>query len=202
MNANSLRRPAVAPLRRRANLGRWFQRLIDAACRHYAVQGAAHIFPVPTPMRVAARRGAATRGNFLAFFERKSITDYYGTLPSGRSIAFDAKSTTTRTWRSDIPPHQLDVLHLVHALGGLSGILIGFDDGRGTLRVFWVPWPEAAALGHGQWTADAVSALPGATAVSCPGHVDFLPALLGGSGGTPTDGRSPLLPTDKNTPVR
>lgn len=201
MSAESLRRSAAAPLRRRANLGRWFQRLIDAACRHYAAQGASHIFPVPTPMRVAARRGVGTGGNFLAFFERKSITDYYGTLPSGRSVALDAKSTTTRTWRSDIPPHQLDVLHRVHALGGLSGILIGFDDGRGSLRAFWVPWPTAAVLGRGQWTTDAVSALPGAAAVGCPGYVDFLPALLGGSDG-PAAMATPAMHTDKNTRVR
>jgi hypothetical protein len=158
------------PLGSFANRGRWFQELIDFACVRYQLQGRAFIWPVPVHMRL-------DRGGQKAFFERKSTTDYLGFL-EGRGVAFDAKSTRGREWGSGIPDNQIETLRIVHDLGHISGILVGFWD-FGTPSAVWVPWPAANELRKGKWTKEKLLRLEGAVGIRWAGIMDFLPALGG-----------------------
>lgn len=153
----------------RANRGRWYQRLVTAACRFYDAQERAYIAEIPTPMGIA-------RGGEAAFFKEKAITDYFGTLKGGRSVAFDAKGSMAAAYRAGIPDHQLRVMEHVHKLDGVSGVLIGFQIEE-TIWSWWVPWPSAEALSAGVWTPERVPALPGTISVRFVGYIDFLPAL-------------------------
>lgn len=153
----------------RANRGRWYQQLVTAACSLYDAQERAYIVEMPTPMGI-------TKGGEAAFFKAKAITDYFGTLRGGRSVAFDAKGSLDGAYRAGIPDHQLRVMERVHRLGGTSGVLIGFQIEE-TIRSWWVPWPPAEALSAGVWTPERVPALPGAIPVRFVGYIDFLPAL-------------------------
>ena len=153
----------------RANRGRWYQRLVTAACRLYDAQALAYIAEIPTPMGI-------TKGGEAAFFKEKAITDYFGTLRGGRSVAFDAKGSLGGSYRAGVPDHQLGVMERVYELGGISGVLIGFEV-RETIRSWWVPSPSAMNIASGEWTPERVAALPGATPVRFVGYIDFLPAL-------------------------
>src|SRR5436309_14619994 len=102
----------------RANRGRWYQRLVTAACRLYDAQERAYIAEIPTPMGIA-------KGGEAAFFKEKAITDYYGTLSGGRSVVFDAKGSLDGGYRAGIPDNQLRVMEQVHRLCGVSGVLTG-----------------------------------------------------------------------------
>lgn len=177
------RRPPTDPASF-ASRGRWFQTLVDAACTHYRAAGRAYICPVPVPVRF-------DRGGKEAFFERKSTTDYLGFLPLGgrvingpTGLAFDAKSSRTGPWSSGIPDHQLEVLRFVHALGHLSGILLGYYL-RGWVRprTVWVPWPAAQQLAVGSWSLATCLTLPSVREVAFVGYPDFLPAILKGDQG-------------------
>lgn len=153
----------------RASRGRWFQELVKAACTHYLAQQRAFIREVPVPMGIG-------KGGFEAFFKDKSITDFIGILRGGRAVAFDAKSSLESLYKSGVVAHQLEAMDIIHRLGGISGILIGFHV-QGSILSWWVPWPTAGQLASGGWTPTAVAALPGAVAVRFVGYVDFLPAL-------------------------
>ncbi len=153
----------------RANRGRWYQRLVTAACGLYDAQERAYIAEIPTPMEIA-------KGGEAAYFKEKAITDYYGTLAGGRSVAFDAKSTVSGEYRAGIPLNQLYVMERVHRLRGVSGVLIGFQV-RDTILSWWIPWPAAAQFASIPWTSERVAALPGAVSVRFVGYIDFLPAL-------------------------
>jgi penicillin-binding protein-related factor A (putative recombinase) len=153
----------------RANRGRWYQRLVTAACRLYDAQERAYIAEIPTPMGIA-------KGGEAAFFKAKAITDYFSTLKGGRSVAFDAKGSLDDVYRAGIPDHQLRVMERVHRLGGISGVLIGFPVEE-TIRSWWVPWPSANAIASGEWTPERIAALPGAVSARFVGYIDFLPAL-------------------------
>jgi hypothetical protein len=129
----------------------------------------AYIAEIPTPMGIA-------KGGEAAFFKEKAITDYHGTLMGGRSVAFDAKGSLDGAYRAGIPDNQLRVMERVHKLGGISGVPIGFQ-GRETIQSWWVLWPSAKSIASGEWTAERVPTLPGATPVRFVGYIDFLPAL-------------------------
>jgi hypothetical protein len=128
------RAPSIVLPNSRANRGRWYQRLVTAACRLYDAQERAHIVEIPTPI------------------------DCYG------------------AYRAGVPDNQLRVVERVYKLGGISGVLIGFQ-GRETIQSWWIPWPSAKAIASGEWTFERVSTLPGAIPVRFAGYIDFLPAL-------------------------
>jgi len=153
----------------RANRGRWYQRLVTAACRLYDAQERAYIAEIPTPMGIA-------KGGEAAFFKEKAITDYFGALNGGRSVAFDAKGSLDGSYRAGVPDNQLRVMERVHKLGGISGVLIGFQVGE-TIRSWWVPWPSAKRIASGEWTLERIAALPGAVPARFVGYIDFLSAL-------------------------
>lgn len=153
----------------RANRGRWYQRLVTATCRLYDAQERAYIAEIPTPMGIA-------KGGEAAFFKGKAITDYFGTLKGGRSVAFDAKGSLDGSYRAGIPDHQVRVMESVYRLGGVSGVLIGFQ-AEGTIRSWWIPWPSAGAIATGAWTPERIAALAGAVSVGFLGCIDFLSAL-------------------------
>jgi len=156
-------------LNSRANRGRWYQRLVTAACRLYDAQERAYIAEIPTPMGIA-------KGGEAAFFKEKAITDYFGALRGGRSVAFDAKGSLDGSYRAGVPDNQLRVMERVHKLGGISGVLIGFQMLE-TVRSWWVPWPSAKSIASGEWTPERVAALPGAAPVRFVGYIDFLSAI-------------------------
>ena len=153
----------------RANRGRWYQRLVTAACRLYDAQERAYIAEIPTPMGIE-------KGGEAAFFKEKAITDYFGTLRGGRSVAFDAKGSLDGSYRAGVPDNQLRVMARVHKLGGISGVLIGFQVAA-TILSWWVLWPSAKSIASGEWTPERVAVLPGVAPVRFVGYIDFLPAL-------------------------
>ena len=153
----------------RANRGRWYQRLVTAACKLYDAQERAFIAEVPTPMGIS-------EGGRETFFKEKAITDYYGTLTGGRSVAFDAKSTVTGEYRAGIPANQVYVMERVHRLRGVSGVLIG-SQVCDTILSWWVPWPAATQLASGHWTPERVAALRDAVSVLFVGYIDFISAI-------------------------
>jgi len=101
-----------------------------------------------------------TKGREAAIFKAKAITDYFGMLRGDRSVAFDAKGSLDGAYRAGIPEHQLRVMERVHKLGGISGVLIGFQL-QETIRSWWVPWPSGNTLVSGEWTPGRLAALPG-----------------------------------------
>src|SRR5947199_5885407 len=118
------------------------------------------------------------KGGEAAFFKEKAITDYFGALRGGRSVAFDAKGSLDGSYRAGVPDNQLRVMERVHKLGGISGVLIGFQL-EDTIRSWWVPWPSAKSVASGEWTSERTAAMPGVIPVRFVGYVDFLPALEG-----------------------
>jgi recombination protein U len=113
----------------KANLGRSFEELIEAANQYYFDQGEAAIIKVPTAITLLRRWDARQKRSVIdnAFPVKKGTVDFigqWGKLP----IAFEAKSTENKTSfpLKNIPDHQLAYLEAVDALGGAAWILIEF----------------------------------------------------------------------------
>jgi recombination protein U len=108
------------------NLGMYLEKIVDTSLSYYQEQGVCLINKIPTPVKIYRHlRGSL----YEAFFQKKSTVDYTGILKGGRGIAFDAKSTTAKSWRwkTAVKEHQRSYLELFQRLGGLSFILLHFD---------------------------------------------------------------------------
>ena len=62
---------------------------VIAACGFYNAVGLAAIDKTPEPMKVLQR---LEEGRFICCFQKKAQPDFQGTLSSGRSVMFDAKT--------------------------------------------------------------------------------------------------------------
>lgn len=192
------RTPTLHAPRDHANRGRWFQNLLNDACRRYTQERCAYIAEIPTPMqtRPGYRGKRSVVGTHMeAYFVRKATTDYLGFTredtvdpdnPEGpydlvsRGIAFDAKSTLGFEYGASVKPHQMEILSLVSDLGHIAGIMVGFLGTRGDPpSAVWVPWPSAARLARGKWSKKKLLEIPIAREIRWNGFFNFLPVILG-----------------------
>lgn len=92
----------------RANRGMDLEDLVSKQCEKYRKQDKAYIFKLPTDWRVTRR------GSFIvsAFPKAKSLTDFFGVLSTGESIAIEVKNTNNKTNfpLNNIKNHQFEFL--------------------------------------------------------------------------------------------
>lgn len=109
--------------------GMMLERIIEITNQTYKNKGWALVDKIPTPWAVHYNRQSGKVAK--AFPKEKGTVDFIG-LSHGKSIAFDAKSTNTRTSfpLKNIQPHQLNYLSQHQDQGGLSFILVEFAKQR------------------------------------------------------------------------
>jgi hypothetical protein len=175
---------------RRANRGHAAEDLL--ACTHLAYLQAGRALMVPLPTPVGRRRRTsdpAPRGQFTAYYKRKSVSDYLGTLaPDGRALALELKSVEheERWYPSKLPPHQAAFLDLWAERGGLAYLLIVYVVPGGSLHAAVAKWPalrlelEATQLiGHGLSWETLATGLASSAPVREDSYIvlDYLPAI-------------------------
>lgn len=112
-----------------------FEDFLTAACEYYASVYAAEIEKTPEPTRQLGAKDES--GRFSACYEKKAQPDYKGTLAGGRSIVFEAKSTTReRMEQQYVTEEQSKRLNRHDALGALCFVVITF----GFVSFYRVPW--------------------------------------------------------------
>ena len=125
---------AVVSGRRSKVAGEFWEKMIEATCRHYSEKGTAEIMKTPEPMRPIRPLRA---GQFIAVYTKMAQPDYKGTLAGGRAIVFEAKHTDTgRLQRSVISSEQEKQLDKHMALGADCFVMVSFN----FERYFKVPW--------------------------------------------------------------
>lgn len=113
---------------------------IIAACGFYKAVGLAAIDKTPEPMKVLQR---LEEGKFLCCFAKKAQPDFQGTLSSGRTVMFDAKSTRTGKIRqSEVSDTQWEYLDDRQQMNALCFILVSFGD-----LFALIPWNDWKAMG-------------------------------------------------------
>ena len=116
------------------NRGHIFEKLIEAGCKHYAESGQAYIIKTPEPFRVInldRKRHTAT-----VHFTAHAQPDFIGTLKSGKSIVFEAKSTINKRINYDcITPTQAAALEKHFTMGAYAGVACQIDE-----DFFFIPW--------------------------------------------------------------
>ena len=121
--------------------GQMFEDIINTACQHYALKGAALISKSNEPMRPLSRPNS--KGQFLACFVKKSGADYVGVRAGGQFIALEAKHTDSdRMSRNVISPEQEKQLDCYMALGAECFVMVSF----GFREFFKVPWATFRAM--------------------------------------------------------
>lgn len=127
---------AVISGRRSKAAGDYWESMIEAACRHYRLEGKAEITKTPEPMRPIKPLG---QGKFIAHYEKMAQPDYKGTLAGGRAIVFEAKHTDTgRMQRSVISSEQEKQLDRHEKMGAECFVMVSF----GFERYFKIPWAQ------------------------------------------------------------
>ena len=108
---------------------------IIAACGFYKAVGLAAIDKTPEPMKVLQR---LEEGKFLCCFAKKAQPDFQGTLSSGRTVMFDAKSTRTgKIEQKAVTQEQADFLDAHMTMNALCFVVVSYGD------VFAaVPWKD------------------------------------------------------------
>lgn len=107
------------------------------ACGYYRAIGLAAIDKTPEPMRVLR---PLENGQFVACFAKKAQPDFEGTLSSGRSVMFEAKTTRTgKIDQSAVTKEQGDYLDAHGAMNALCFVVVSFGDVYAV-----VPWPTGS----------------------------------------------------------
>jgi len=114
--------------------GRNFEEIIEAACQFYSDKGIAYILKTPEPMQPTKDLG---NGKFIAHFAKKAQPDFKGTLAGGKTVAFEAKHTSTdRMLQSVVSDEQTKAFNLYTKMGAECFVLVSFD-----FRLFFkIPW--------------------------------------------------------------
>lgn len=120
--------------RKQKTLGQRWETYIDQECQALRDHRMALVVKAPEPLRLLRPMGD---GQFLATFVRKSYCDYHGTLPGGRAVTIEAKSTSSERFQfSQVASHQRAILSTVARLGGLSLVyVLGPDESKYVLPV-------------------------------------------------------------------
>lgn len=115
--------------------GKMFESIIEQSLNYYNSTGAASIHKMPEPMNPTK---SLDGGKFIAFFAKKAMADYRGTLQGGRSIIFEAKHTVNdRMEYGVVLEQQRADLERNHNLGAACFVLVGFN----MTDMFRIPWP-------------------------------------------------------------
>lgn len=115
---------------------------IAAACGFYRAVGLAAIDKTPEPMKVLKQ---LEEGKFLCCFKKKAQPDFQGTLSSGRSVMFDAKSTRTgRIEQSVVTDKQWEYLDDHEKMNALCFVLVSFGDVYAVVP--WSDWKKMKEL--------------------------------------------------------
>lgn len=113
--------------------GRTFEAMLIEGCKHYRRAGIAEIDKTPEPFRVSRKLG---EGMFQGRFGRAAQPDFQGTLIGGKSVIFEAKSTSSnRIQRCALTQEQINVLQRHHELGAIAFVAVELGNG-----VYTVPW--------------------------------------------------------------
>lgn len=119
--------------------GERFEQQIEIACEIYRRSGRADIQKTPEPVKPLRPMGD---GRFLAVYTTKAQADFKGTLRGGRSILFEAKSTSTeRMEQKRVTVQQSEQLERAYQLGAEVFVLCQFC-GNGVYRIPWSFWRE------------------------------------------------------------
>lgn len=125
---------AVMTGRRSKVSGEHWEKMIEAACQHYRLEGTAEITKTPEPMRPIKSLG---QGKFIAHYEKMAQPDYKGTLAGGRAVVFEAKHTDgNRLLQSVISSEQEKQLDRHMRLGADCFVMVSF----GFEQYFKIPW--------------------------------------------------------------
>ena len=125
---------AVITGRRSTSAGEYWENMIEAACRHYRLNGKAEITKTPEPMHPIRSLG---QGKFIANYVKMAQPDYKGTLAGGRAVVFEAKHTDSdRLQQSVISSEQEKQLDRHAKLGAECFVLVSF----GFEQYFKIPW--------------------------------------------------------------
>ena len=127
--------------------GEAFEFHIETALLRYKEAGIAEIEKTPEPIKQIGRPNH--RGQFLATYTKRAQPDFKGTLPGGRSIVFEAKSTRQdKISQSSVTDDQRERLEHHNKLGALAFVVVamGLDN---VYRVPWETWRDMREIyGH------------------------------------------------------
>ncbi len=123
---------------RKANLGTDFETKLNDSNAYYLNQGIAAIYKKPTPIQIVKvdypSRSKAKISE--AYYKTPSTTDYNG-IYRGFYIDFEAKCCHSTSFSfGHIYAHQIEHLHTVEKLGGISFLIIEFPQKK---EVFILP---------------------------------------------------------------
>ncbi len=149
--------------------GEALEEQILIACGFYRAMGLAAIDKTPEPMKVLQR---LEEGRFVCCFQKKAQPDFQGTLSSGRSVLFDAKSTRTgRIEQSEVTDKQWEYLDNHEKMNALCFVLVSFGDVYATVP--WADWKNMKGLfGHKYMTREEDA--PYRVRYNTRGVLDFL----------------------------
>lgn len=136
-----------------ANRGKSLENLINVANEHYYRAGLGLIQFIQTPMKQIV-----SGGQKVWVHAKKSTVDFFGTMKGGRSVAFDAKQTKSKT-RFDfkyIGFHQMKFLEETLKLGGAAFFIIEFTAYN---KIFFVPYQKIAPLFYEAWDEEGAKSV-------------------------------------------
>ena len=114
----------------KSHLGLGFEALINKSNSFYLLNNICIIYKKPTPIRVVkVSYPARSKAKIIeAYYQIPSTTDYNG-IYKGKYIDFEAKSINGKSFPfTNLYPHQIEHLKKVYQHGGISFLLILFND--------------------------------------------------------------------------
>jgi penicillin-binding protein-related factor A (putative recombinase) len=109
--------------------GKNFENQIMSACLGYLYEGRACIDKIPEPFGVSKKdqQTGMFKGRF--FGNKKAQPDFQGTLKGGKSIIFEAKTTTKdKISLKVLSSHQEALLEKHYQLGAITAVCVGINN--------------------------------------------------------------------------
>lgn len=119
--------------------GEFLEKYILDACDYYRENGIADIDKTPEPFKVLTgiKRISCGVMGFEGVFAKKAQPDFKGTLHGGRSVVFEAKTTTTdRITQDEVNETQTVSMRSHSALGAEVFVVVSMN----LTRFYRVPW--------------------------------------------------------------